>query len=461
MTEPPEPAAPTAADPSAPPAHRPGSSLGVGWPAALLGALLTAVAGLLVAEAIVLLLGAAASGSTVPAAVLVRAGGVLFYEFHHVGIVLEIPRNALPAAGALPFFSERFGVAVAGLSGTLLVAWLLARFGRRIGEEAGGTGWHRSLAGAKIGLPYALLVFVGGFALRTSFAYAGGRVRLHPSYLGSLLWPLGIGLVAGFLGGARSAGAQTWGATAWGGRFRAAFAGGVRTMSIGLGLGFVALLGLAVARPHATAAYFGAVFRDGAAFGVGLLLLNLLAVPNLSAWVLFPSMGACVGAFGDAGGVSFGYCVLSYSRFPGAVAGAASSPLGIGPQLGHPPAVYYLFVLVPAVAVVLGGALAARRSASPTRGEAALVGAMAGVAFGLMGLVVAALSVLSAHAAGIVGGPAGGATLRLGPDIVPSFVLALAWGIVGGALGGLAEGRSLPLRTAEPEGSPPAAGSGY
>jgi hypothetical protein len=427
--------------------------LAVGWLSAIVGALLTAAIGLLLCEGIAFLADAGVRGSGPTTAVVARAGAALFYEFHHIGFVFEVPPSILGSAGGLPFFSERFSVALAPLAGTLLVAWLLGLVGRKIGRPAGGSGWHRGLAGAKVAVPYAGLLVGGAMALRTGFAAAGGRVEVHPSVLGALAWPLGIGLAAGFLGGAASGG-TAWASTPWGQRLRSAVAGGLRTMAIGLGLAFLALLGLAAAMPHATRAYLRGAFRPGAAAGSALILLNLLALPNLAAWVLFPSMGACVGAFGESAGAGFGSCVLSYSRFPRAGA-AGAGPLGIGAQVGHPPVVYYLFVLLPAVAIVLGGAIAARRSGASTRPEAAVVGAMAGVAFGILALAVSALSVISVHAAGIVGGPAGGASLRLGPDIVPSFVLALAWGIVGGTLGGLAEGRTLPVQPPAPPGPGP------
>src|SRR5207302_11481614 len=54
-------------------------------------------------------------------------------------------------------------------------------------------------------------------------------------------------------------------------------------------------------------------FRAGALRGLAVVFLHSLVIPNMATWVLFPSMGACIGARG--GGTAL--CALSYTNFPG------------------------------------------------------------------------------------------------------------------------------------------------
>src|SRR4029450_3372122 len=140
------------------------------------------------------------------------------------------------------------------------------------------------------------------------------------SYVAAALWPLGLGILAGFAGGVRSAG-DGWTTAPFGDaasvrRIRAATAGGWWMIALGLALSFAGLLILAGVKPGATRDYFKEAFRGGADDGAATRAANLLLVPNMAAWVLFPSMGSCLGVSGGSFGLQGSFCFLSYTQFP-------------------------------------------------------------------------------------------------------------------------------------------------
>jgi hypothetical protein len=423
-----------------------------GWGTAVVGAVVVASVLGIVAEGLSFLFYAATSGSNGSRPDFARIGGVIFYAFHRVGLVFEVPRSVSGELGqsglGLPL-SARFTASIAIMGGTILAMALLYLAGRAVADRAGGDAWTRGVHGAKVGVPYAIVCLVVAWAVRFSFPLGGGSLAIHPSYAAAGLWPLGLGVVFGFVGGIRSGGDARWTAPAWTdaamvGRVRAAVAGGWSMIALGLILSFVGLLVLAAVKPDATRDYFTGAFRGGADAGTATIAANVLVVPNMAAWVLFPSMGSCVGASGGSFGLQGSFCVLSYTQFPkaGAVGGFIGGG-GIG-ALPNPPPGYYAFVLVPLVAVLAGGMVAARRASAETRGEAVAVGVLAGVTFALMAILVLVLSIVSVRVGGQVGGVSQAVTIRLGPELAKSVLLAFAWGIVGGGIGGFIQGRALP-----------------
>ena len=75
-----------------------------------------------------------------------------------------------------------------------------------------------------------------------------------------------------------------------------------------------------------------------------------------------------------------------------------------------------------------------------------MVGAMAGVAFALFALGTLLLASIRFKVGGSVGAVNQLVGTRVGPDVVSGTLLALLWGVVGGALGGLLSARSLGRR---------------
>ncbi len=392
----------------------------------------------MIGEALAFLLYAAEDQARPSIASTARFGGFVFYAFHHVG--LRFGGAAFGGIGA------NVTVALAMLTGTLVALWLLALTGRAIANRAGGSSVARGIQGAKVALPYAALCFGLAFVDRVPQSQAStGFPAAHPSYVGAVLWPLGLAAVAGFLGGFRSAAPTGVMATPWGMRLRAAAAGGTWMVAVGLILSFVGLMLLTPFAPDVARDYFRP-FDQSFLRGASVILGTLLVLPNMAAWVLFPAMGSCLEVSGGVFGFGGSFCFLSYSQFPTtqAIAGIATP----SPNLPSPPSGYFLFLLAPLVAVLVGGAIAARRAGAGTKQEAAGVGALAGLAYALLALAVAVLSTITAKASSFgqaFPGAPGAIHARVGPALASTFLVALLWGVVGGAIGALWEARRLPL----------------
>jgi len=419
-------------------------------------AVLTAVALLFLAQAVVVLAYFAADDPSKPSALmLARYGGVLFYAFHHVGISFDVPGSA--SQTETPFGAFTGGVvALAALAGTVLALWLLYLGGRAVAREVGGSTLARGLHGMKVAPPYAALTLIGSFLLRFKPEDGGQVPTIHPSYIAALLWPLALAAVAGFVGGVRSEDPDAVSRLmpsreGLGRRMSAAVAGGWRMIVFGLLFAFLGLLVMAVVKPHSTGEYLSS-FDQGTLDGILVIVATLLVLPNMAAWVLFPAMGSCVGVSGP-----LSICFLSYAHFPqdaGARIAGASSPAEL--SLPSAPPGYYLFLLVPLAAVLVGGVVAARRARAASRSEAVAVGALAGVVFAILSLATIVLASVTLEFTGSLGGITGSGSFRVGPGLTSGVLLALLWGVVGGALGGLWEGRSLPSRAVPVPAAPPA-----
>ncbi|HEX2088613.1 MAG TPA: DUF6350 family protein [Actinomycetota bacterium] len=432
-----------------------GAALASGWVRAIGHAVLIFVVLAVIAEIVVFLLYAASEEPRPSATVFAKAGGGIFYSFNHAGMVFEVPRATIPpglipgTAGAqVPTtLAVRFTAVLPILLGTVLLIWLLVRAGRDLAREADPAAplSVRAVNGAKVAIPYAVLCFGVAWIVRFSIPTPQGQVTIHPSYIAALLWPLGLGLLFGALGGLRSGGDEQWVANVWWQRARGALTGAGWMVTLGLAFSFAGLLVLAVVKPSATVDYFQGVFDQGAVSGIAGIVATLMVVPNMAAFILFPAMvPTCLTASAQVVGPSFSFCVLSWTQFPREVEGAGAQAIPTG-ALPNPPIGYYLFILAPLLAVILGGMLAARRGRAQRRQEAIGLGAAAGFVFGLAALVVIILSALSAHgtvtAAQAAQTQSFRASLRFGPDVFPGFLIAMAWGLIGGAVGGLIEGR--------------------
>ena len=235
-------------------------------------------------------------------------------------------------------------------------------------------------------------------------------------------------------------------------------------LGFALALSFLGLLILALAHPDLTRRYTDGMFGGGTYRGIALLGLNLLWLPNMTAWFLVPAMGSCVTANLSYGGGAYSSCIVSYGHVatPAALRGVETlGPFATNPAQSPPaPAADLAFLAIPLIAVVLGGWLAARRTSPVTRAGAAGAGALAGVLFAAAVAVISVLAsvVLQIHGVPGVGGsgrPPGTATLWVGPAVGVGALLALAWGVLGGALGGFLAG---PAGVATEEAWQPALG---
>jgi hypothetical protein len=426
-----------------------------GWVVAARRALLILVTAGAAAEAIVLLLALAAPKPGPGAAEIAGGGAALLYLFHHVPLVFDVPRSlflSLAEPSLKPLVEVP--VSLAPLTATALILWGLSRGGRAVANAVGGGSLLRGLHGMKVALPYAAIAFGLSFAVHARFVLRGADgPTVHPEPLAALLWPLALAAVAGFAGGFRSAppGAESL----WDVRARAVVGGAWRMTWLGLTLSFVGLLVVAVSKPDETKSFVLGAFSSGALQGSLHLGLTFLVVPNMAAWILIPAMGGCTGVSG-----AFSACLLSYSRFAGPGTLLEGLPYPSQPVVGSPPPpAYFLFLLAPLIAVLAGGALAARRGPARGPAESAALGAGAGAVFAVLAGFVIVLSELAVGARGAVPGFFAAGTLRAGPGLVSGILVAAGWGIVGGGLGGWVRW-AMSARVARKATASPEAGAG-
>ncbi|HYU57508.1 MAG TPA: hypothetical protein VEO00_05605 [Actinomycetota bacterium] len=386
----------------------------------------------------------------------------------------SVPQFQLPQDGGVgtagAAVSASVTLAMALLLGTAILVWLLYRAGRGIGRRAGGNGWVRGLHALGLALAYALVALAVSFAFRwrlsvpdTPFTRQGGTITIQPSPLPAFLWPFAIAAVAGFLGAFRSAPApaesEARAADRW---TRGAVSGGWRMAAIGLVLSYAGFAVNAAVTPGLPREYFRSVVRTDASYGV----VNAFLVPNIAGLVLPFAMGSTLGLEGGGSSVT----IASLTSFPEGVDLSALDPsAAVGGQIpanvllsGALPPAYFLYLLVPLAAVLAGGIAAARRVGPRSRAGGAAAGALAGVAFVPLAALIVVLAGVGMRVSLSFAGLATAQTARVGASFWSTILLAAAWGIGGGALGGLiarpAEAPSAPALagSAEPPPPPPA-----
>jgi hypothetical protein len=418
-----------------------------GWPQAIRGALLAALSVAALGQVVALLALLAGALGDASAGQAARYGWALFYAFHHVGLAFRSPNLRLPAdAEQVLAWPGGYAVdavaAFALLSGTALAAWMLTRAGRRVGEAVGGPELRRAIHGAKVAVPYALLSWIAswGLSLRLRLPDAA-PLSAHPSHLAAFFWPLGIAVAFGAIGGIRSTGEAVWTSPwiweteTWPRRWRGAVRGGLWMLGLGLSLSLVGLGILAIVDADRTASIVDAAFHQSVGTGFAVVLLGVLALPNAAAWTLVPAMGGCLEVGGGAGSSLPPYCFLSYESFFGHRLPETFNSAWGYPELGPPPRGFLLFLLVPAIAVLVGGILAARWGEVRGRLEGALVGGMAGAVFAVALTAVLIMALVTARFHGPLSYVATG-YFRYGPYPPYGLELGLVWGAVGGAIGG-------------------------
>ena len=381
---------------------------------------------------------------------ILRLGWLYVGLFHGVplrlrGIGMQID---VLDAGSVESLELRFGVAL--LLVTWLAVWLLWRGGRAVAGACGGGALARALHGTKVAPVYALPVFALSLLveIRSPFPFPrviSGELDLSSAPLPALLLPVAIAAAAGACGGIASALAA--GSASPRARWvSAAASGGWRMLLVGLGLAYVGLFLAGIVRPEgpeglltpSTGRYVRAVF-DRPDVGLVALAHHVAVAPNEAMWALVPSMGGCTGAYpGDCDPVRF----LCYRRFPNEIALPSLPVVGAPPGqparsvFGTAPWPYFLFLLAPALASVLGGMRAAERAAPSSARGAIALGVGSGAAFESLVVAVGWLASVRAEVDWVTGGvPEASGGVRVGPGLVGGALLALAWGALGGALG--------------------------
>ena len=340
--------------------------------------------------------------------------------------------------------SAGYRISVAFLTGTGFAAWVLYRQGCALGGRVGGSARRAALAGAAIAptyaIAFALLTLVVKLDLGAGFALLGPTgIRVQGVAVQSLVLPLLLAAGAGSAGGLIAAlPSESW--------IRVAAVGGWRMFCVALGLALVGLLVLATVRPAGLATYARAMMGHGLGTDVLLLGHQALLLPNQSLFVLVPSMGGCVGVHGT----DFWYplvCPGHLTRLEDAFIPPFANPSV--PVVGTPfpsrslPIAYALFLLAPLVATVWTGR-AIRRAADVQTWSRALIGA---------GAVFAVCVGVGSWLAGItVRNTSPPQSITFGVRVLPTVLIALAWGLGGGAIGGLLARRQGAV---DPVGPPP------
>jgi hypothetical protein len=363
-----------------------------------------------------------------------KVGWLYFLAFHRVGIDVQGP--------GLTFLGET-GPAIAArvhlafLSGTALAIVVLFLAARR---RVPGTRAQRLSAGLSLAIAYALPSLIASLAVTLRFPVVGATVDpvLPESFVMPMILAIGTSIAAFAIVPTSDGDASRVR------RLRACLLGGWWMLVDAIVLAVVGLVVLAALRPDGAAAYWRAVTAGGSVRAAVVVGHQALLLPNQSIFLLAPAMGSCdvmtVGADRRD--------LLCLGREP--VAGQLSGLFGGNPNAGDSmPAVFFLFVAVPATAVVLGGRRAGRASA---RRERPLVGVGAGLVFAILVTATAAAATIS-----LVLRPTGttaGGGVTIGPELPALTLAALAWGVAGGVIGTVSAdwwGRRADQEVEEPE----------
>jgi hypothetical protein len=378
-----------------------------------------------------------------------RIGALYLGPFHHVALVFEgdlaVDASRLPGADLPAGGSGTIELGVALLAVTALAVWLLFRAGRlsAFGDRAG----VRALTGARVALGYAPPVLLVALLVRFEEpvglgAFVIGRVRISLSAWQAFVFPFTIAALAGASGGLWSWASSALDPSAV--RARAVLGGGWRMFLLALALSYAGLFVAGIAQPDeavalatpSTARYLDTVFERP---GPGAVILghHLALSPNEAVWTFVPAAGAC-----DVIRGSERSDVLCYARFP-------SFDMSSGEVVfGSAPPGYLAFLLVPAIATIVGGRWAGSASERSGSGSAAM-GAAAGVVFAVVMLGAIVVSSITISYGADTEALGRGGHVWIGPDPVTGTLVALAWGVIGGSLGGAMSGfrRSRGVRT--------------
>jgi hypothetical protein len=382
-----------------------------------------------------------------------KLGWLYFGWFHHAAVNVAITtRLNFPVEGAPEGPSGAAGltagVGLAMMLATFLAIAILYRGGRAVADRAGGTGVARVFHGMKVAVGYAIPPFVLSGLLTVDVpipenSLVAGSLQMDSWSLSWLVLPLLLAAAAGAAGGLRSGRFEIISREPWGRRAAGAVAGGMRMFALGLVLSFAGLVVLAAVRPSAGRAYFAAISGPPAEQTAVIFAHHVLLLPNQSMWVLVPAMGGCDGLSG--GGVHATF--LCYSKFPTSVSvstdGSNGDALTVRTDFETVPTGYFLFLLVPLLSVVLGGRYGVRKRAR-LRSESIAIGAASGVVFAVLVAVASWLASVSISLSSATGGIPANSSVLIGPGVLIGGLLALVWGVLGGAIGGWLGGREFP-----------------
>lgn len=356
---------------------------------------------------------------------------------------------ALPA-GEIPIgTSFEFSVTVTFMLGLAVTGYLLFRAGKWVADGAVGTGWFAGLHGVQVALFYAVLVLVLGFLagleiplsdLAGSPGQGPQSVSVNTSLLGAFWIPF---LIAALTAGAGALSGRVSPRERPGRLILAGISGGWRAAWLAVALASIGFLIVAALNPDVTRAYLELLPGGGLSRAL-LVVSTLLFLPNVGTGVAAAAMGGSINiaALGDS------CAVISFFQFPHGIAEptpGASCPLPFA--LGPAPFQYVLFLLVPLAATIAGGWLAAQRTGATEMEDGAIAGATIALPYAVW---LWALALVARVGYAAVAGIPFEVRAWIGPGLLSTVLVALVWGVAGGAIGG-----ALAARTANGPGTSP------
>jgi hypothetical protein len=376
----------------------------------------------------------------------VKIGWLFLLSFSRVGLRLTFRGVVAFVLSGSSNSNAQISISLhlAFLSGTVLACWLLFRAGRRAGQVDAGSRLTRTAAGATVAIPYAAIAFIGSFLAVVRFPEQGVPLVTAIKWE-ALVLPLAMAAASGAVGGSLSRPSS--------GRLGESAIGGWRAFVAAIVLSLTGLLVLGVIYPSGTAGYARFVSGHGH-IGFLTFVLQILALPNHAALILAPSMGGCDGLSIGSHSVRL-LCTGKFAAPSLATFLSQLRPGSVAETFAATPWVFWLFMSVPLAATVVGG----RRAGLSERDR------WRRVAMGSGSGVVSAVALMALSWAATLDvqlpGQAGQGSIAFGPLITTTIGLALAWGVPGGAVGGLTarwrqEGGSPVPDPGEPEsGAPP------
>jgi len=350
------------------------------------------------------------------------------YSWFKIGLAetlssVRVPFTASASESGVPGPGAPGRLVVATGALTIAVLVLAYRAGREQARAFERRPGAAAVAGSAIAAGVALPMLVIAFPVTLGFPQFGID-RLEPVLWQAFAMPLVVSGAAGAAGGA--AVARDALEERVGPRVIGAVVGGATAFWWGVAGAFVAVLLVAAVSPGPTGAYARFVSRTGGS-GAATVIEHAALLPNQSALVLPLAMGArATLSVGGVPAVVLSREGIDASQGAGVLLAAYAGAQGNAASF---PGWFWAFLLVPLAATVLGGHAAA--GAERRRGERALRGAAGGVVFAVLCVVAAWAAQIEVPAwADLTNG---GATL--GVPLLTTGGLALAWGVLGGALG--------------------------
>ena len=328
-------------------------------------------------------------------------------------------RGELEATGDAPFLdagAATFRWRLMPSLLTILFLWLASRAGRRVARDRPGRSPVGTVALAVAGAGLTVAALAGVLASLVTVTLPRIGLTLEVSTASAALWGGILAAAAAGAGAFLEASATTGGARA--------LRGGIEGYAVALGLLLAAFLVVATFEPRATRAYLDALRGLGSS-GAAVAGAHVLVLPTQSALLLAPAAGSCIELTADP---------LGAEICPWRVSGAGlSAPLS--PWL-------WLMNVVPIASAAFAGWRAgnglARRTAPAT-------GAAAGALFGILAILGAAI----AAPRWFLPAPIPLSVVSAEPRWVPTALALVAWGTLGGVLGGWLASRSY-VEEAEP-----------